>query len=158
MDDQARSVSKSKSVPVGGALAEWPVAVDRDGDAGLFEHIAEAPMDPILGTTQMFNADTDARKINLGVGAYRTEQGKPLVLDAVREAEEEMLKELGSAVDKEYSTIDGPQRLKTLTQGLLFGSGSEAVQSGRVASVQAPREPLPVFLDRANSDLILTRV
>lgn len=102
----------------------------------LFAHIPEAPIDPILGTTQMYNADTDPRKVNLGVGAYRTEDGKPFVLDVVREAEEEMLKELGTKVNKEYSTIDGPPELKTLTQKLVFGD-SDAVKEGRVASVQA---------------------
>jgi len=104
----------------------------------LFESIAEAPIDPILGTTQLYNADTDPRKINLGVGAYRTEEGKPFVLDIVKKAEDEVRKKLddGSA-NKEYSTIDGPAELKTFTQQLLFGKDSEAVTSGRVASVQA---------------------
>lgn len=103
----------------------------------LFEHIKEAPIDPILGTSILFNADPDPRKINLGVGAYRTEQGKPLVLSVVREAEEEMLKELGTSVNKEYTTIDGPPELKPLTQKLLFGEGHEVLSSGRCASVQA---------------------
>lgn len=103
----------------------------------LFETIAEAPMDPILGTTQMFNADTDPRKINLGVGAYRSEEGKPCVLNVVREAEEELLKELGTGNNKEYSTIDGPAPLKLQTQGLLFGSENEAVTGGRIATTQA---------------------
>lgn len=102
----------------------------------LFSHIPEAPIDPILGTTQMFNADTDPRKVNLGVGAYRTEDGKPFVLDVVREAEDEMLKELGSKINKEYSTIDGPGELKTLTQKLVFGDCA-AVKDGCIASVQA---------------------
>jgi aspartate aminotransferase len=30
-------------------------------------------------------------KVNLGVGAYRTEEGKPLVLNVVRQAEERLL-------------------------------------------------------------------
>mmetsp|Transcript_66807 Transcript_66807/g.159876 ORF Transcript_66807/g.159876 Transcript_66807/m.159876 type:complete len:409 (-) Transcript_66807:71-1297(-) len=103
----------------------------------LFESIPEAPIDPILGTTQMFNADTDPRKVNLGVGAYRTEEGKPFVLDVIRKAETELLEELGGPkVNKEYSTIDGPAELKTVCQKLVFGEG-EAVSSGRVASVQA---------------------
>lgn len=103
----------------------------------LFSHIEEAPIDPILGTTQLFNADKDARKINLGVGAYRSEAGKPHVLDVVREAEQEVLKELGGAVNKEYSTIDGPDELKVLTQRLVFGPDSPAIADGRIASVQA---------------------
>mmetsp|Transcript_1719 Transcript_1719/g.5144 ORF Transcript_1719/g.5144 Transcript_1719/m.5144 type:complete len:409 (-) Transcript_1719:99-1325(-) len=103
----------------------------------LFEHVSVAPVDPILGTTQAFNADTDPRKINLGVGAYRTEEGKPLVLNVIREAEDEMLKELGTTINKEYSTIDGPQELKAVTQKLVFGADAEVVVQGRIASVQA---------------------
>ena len=34
-----------------------------------------------------FKADTDPRKLNLGVGAYRQENGEPLVLNAVKKAE-----------------------------------------------------------------------
>mmetsp|Transcript_76683 Transcript_76683/g.248629 ORF Transcript_76683/g.248629 Transcript_76683/m.248629 type:complete len:410 (+) Transcript_76683:62-1291(+) len=103
---------------------------------GLFSGLTMAPTDPILGTSLAFQADTDPRKVNLGVGAYRTEDGKPYVLNVVLETEAEILKETGTTINKEYSTIDGPADLKTLTQKLAFGDDSEAVASGRIASVQ----------------------
>lgn len=103
----------------------------------VFEHIEVAPMDPILGTTIKFNADKDPNKINLGVGAYRSEAGKPFVLDVVREAEKQMLTDLGTKVNKEYAPIDGPPELKPLTQQLIFGADSPAIKEGRIASVQA---------------------
>ena len=34
---------------------------------------AQAPPDAILGITEAFKADSDSKKLNLGVGAYRTE-------------------------------------------------------------------------------------
>ena len=34
-----------------------------------------------------FKADTDPKKLNLGVGAYRQDNGQPLVLNAVKKAE-----------------------------------------------------------------------
>jgi len=34
------------------------------------------PADPILGLTERFNKDTDSRKVSLGVGAYRDNDGK----------------------------------------------------------------------------------
>jgi aspartate/tyrosine/aromatic aminotransferase len=104
---------------------------------GLFSHIEVAPVDPILGTSLAFNADSDPKKVNLGVGAYRTEDGKPFVLQVVRDAEKELLEELGTKVNKEYNTIDGPAELKTLTQQLLFGEDSKAVNGSLIASVQA---------------------
>ncbi len=34
------------------------------------------PPDPILGLTEAFNADSASLKLNLGVGAYRDDDGK----------------------------------------------------------------------------------
>lgn len=42
------------------------------------------PPDPILGVTEAFKRDTNPKKMNLGVGAYRDDQGKPFVLNCVR--------------------------------------------------------------------------
>ena len=47
-----------------------------------------APVDPILGTAQAYNADTDSRKVNLGVGAYRDDNEKPYVFNVVKKAEQ----------------------------------------------------------------------
>lgn len=52
--------------------------------AGFFDAVPQAPEDPILGLTVAFNADPSPTKVNLGVGAYRTEEGKPWVLPVVR--------------------------------------------------------------------------
>lgn len=42
------------------------------------------PPDPILGVTEAFKRDTNSKKMNLGVGAYRDDNGKPYVLSCVR--------------------------------------------------------------------------
>ena len=44
------------------------------------DQIEKAPEDPILGITLAYNADTSKDKINLGVGAYRDDNGNPYVL------------------------------------------------------------------------------
>lgn len=49
-----------------------------------FEGITMAPPDPILGVSEAFKADTNELKLNLGVGAYRTEQLQPYVLNVVK--------------------------------------------------------------------------
>lgn len=41
------------------------------------------PPDAILGVTEAFKKDTNPKKINLGVGAYRDDNGKPYVLPSV---------------------------------------------------------------------------
>lgn len=48
------------------------------------EAVTQAPPDPILGVTEAFRRDTNSDKLNLGVGAYRTEELKPYVLNVVK--------------------------------------------------------------------------
>jgi aspartate aminotransferase len=43
-----------------------------------------APPDPILGVSEAFKADKNDLKLNLGVGAYRTEELQPYVLNVVK--------------------------------------------------------------------------
>jgi len=43
-----------------------------------------APPDPIFHLTASYKTDPDSNKINLGVGAYRTDDGKPWVLPVVK--------------------------------------------------------------------------
>lgn len=42
------------------------------------------PPDVILGITEAYKRDTDSKKVNLGVGAYRDDEGKPFILPSVR--------------------------------------------------------------------------
>lgn len=41
------------------------------------------PPDAILGVTEAYKKDTNSKKINLGVGAYRDDNGKPFILPSV---------------------------------------------------------------------------
>jgi aspartate aminotransferase, cytoplasmic len=50
----------------------------------LFDKVTLADPDPIFFLNGSFKADTDPKKVNLGIGAYRTDEGKPWVLPAVR--------------------------------------------------------------------------
>ena len=50
-----------------------------------------APPDPILGVNVAYNNDTDSRKVNLGVGAYRDDNLKPVVFDIVRKVEQDLV-------------------------------------------------------------------
>lgn len=44
----------------------------------------QAPADPIFALTAGYQADSFENKVNLGVGAYRDNEGKPFVLPVVR--------------------------------------------------------------------------
>lgn len=67
-------------------LEVCPVSMIDSFSAG----IEKAPADAIFKTKTMFKADQHPKKMNLGVGVYRTDEGVPYVLKAVREAEKEI--------------------------------------------------------------------
>jgi hypothetical protein len=90
--------------------------------SSVFAGIQQGPEDPILGVTVAFNKDPSPVKVNLGVGAYRTEEGKPLVLNVVRRAEA-MLIHNESRV-KEYLPITGLAEFNKLSAKLIFGADS----------------------------------
>lgn len=70
-----------------------------------FIHVQLAPADPILSMTTNFKNDKDAKKVNLGVGAYRDNNGKPFVFPIVKKVEREIVEDL--TLDKEYAPIEG---------------------------------------------------
>ncbi|XP_062101263.1 aspartate aminotransferase P2, mitochondrial [Humulus lupulus] len=102
-------------------------------NASRFEGVPMAPPDPILGVSEAFKADTNDLKLNLGVGAYRTEELHPYVLDVVKKAEDLMLKR---GENKEYLPIEGLAAFNKATAELLFGADNPVIKEQRVATVQ----------------------
>ncbi len=100
----------------------------------MFTAVEMAPRDPILGLNEQFAADTNPKKVNLGVGVYCDNNGKLPLLACVRTAEEDMMK---TPTARGYLPIDGIAAYDSAVKGLVFGADSEAVKSGRVATVQA---------------------
>jgi len=91
------------------------------------------PPDPILGVSEAFKRDSNPSKMNLGVGAYRDDQGKPFVLPSVRKAENKILT---SNLNKEYAPIGGEPSYGNLSADLAFGDGNSVTGEGRNVSVQ----------------------
>ena len=102
--------------------------------ASLFGTVDLAPRDPILGVTEAFNADTNPRKVNLGVGVYVDDNGKVPLLDCVKRAEREIT---DKASPRSYLPIDGIPAYDREVRKLLFGADSDIVTSGRAVTVQA---------------------
>lgn len=92
-----------------------------------------APPDPILGVSEAFKADDSPDKLNLGVGAYRTDDLQPYVLEVVKKAERSMI---DKGENKEYLPIQGLDAFRKATVELLLGD-SAAVSEGRVACLQS---------------------
>ncbi|XP_012842754.1 PREDICTED: aspartate aminotransferase, cytoplasmic-like [Erythranthe guttata] len=100
----------------------------------VFANVVRAPEDPILGVTVAYNKDQSPVKLNLGVGAYRTEEGKPLVLNVVRKAEQLLVNDPSRV--KEYLPITGLADFNKLSAKLILGANSPAIQENRVTTVQ----------------------
>src|SRR5213075_2934185 len=100
----------------------------------LLSQVPLAPADPILGITEAFLADSNPRKVNLGVGVYTDDAGKVPLLECVRRAESERLK---AAPPRNYLPIDGLATYDRAVQELLFGKDFPAVKEKRVVTVQA---------------------
>lgn len=92
------------------------------------------PPDPILGVNVKFAADPAPLKLNLGVGAYRDDAGKPFILPCVREAEKRVYEAKGN---HEYAGISGIPEFNTVAQNLVFGAGSSVIKSGQVVTAQS---------------------
>nr|BAX08660.1 aspartate aminotransferase [Gentiana triflora] len=111
-----------------------PTAASAGGVGSVFSNVVQAPEDPILGVTVAYNKDTSPLKLNLGVGAYRTEEGKPLVLNVVRKAEQHLVND--SSRVKEYLPIVGLADFNKLSAKLILGDDSPAIRENRVTTVQ----------------------
>ncbi|OCF56272.1 aspartate aminotransferase [Kwoniella mangroviensis CBS 10435] len=96
--------------------------------------VPQGPPDPILGVTDAFKKDTNPNKVNLGVGAYRDENGKPYVLESVLKAEDILHQK---KLDKEYLPITGANDFITLASELAYGKESKPLQEGRIAVAQS---------------------
>ena len=100
----------------------------------LFAAVELAPRDPILGLNEQFAADPRPGKVNLGVGVYTDENGKLPLLACVAAAEKQLME---APKPRGYLPIDGIAAYDAAVQSLVFGADSDAVTSGRVATVQA---------------------
>jgi len=100
----------------------------------LFAQVERAPRDPILGLTESFNADTQADKVNLGVGVYYDDNGKLPLLKCIKDAE---AKRVASAPARGYQPIEGAAAYNQSVQTLLFGASSQILAEQKVITIEA---------------------
>ncbi|GJM98216.1 hypothetical protein PR202_ga15205 [Eleusine coracana subsp. coracana] len=105
-------------VPAARAMASW------------FGHVEPAAKDPILGVTEAFLADPSPDKVN---GAYRDDNGRPVVLECVREAE----RRIAGNANMEYLPMGGSMKMIEESLKLAYGEDSEFLKDKRIAAVQA---------------------
>jgi aromatic-amino-acid transaminase len=93
-----------------------------------------APKDPILGITELYVADQNPDKVNLGVGVYYDENGKVPLLGCVRQVEQQQVQ---AGAPRPYLPIDGLKSYDQAVQALVFGGDAPALKEKRVVTVQA---------------------
>lgn len=96
--------------------------------------VPQGPPDAILGITEAFKKDQFPQKINLGVGAYRDDAGKPFVLPSVLKAEKIILEK---NLNKEYAGITGVPEFTVAAAKLAYGDSSPVITENRLAITQS---------------------
>jgi len=100
----------------------------------LFEDVDLAPPVPVFQLTAQCREDPAPNKINLGVGAYRDNQGNPWVLPVVRSVEMQMAND--TTLNHEYLPILGLTDFRSAAVKLLLGDDSTAIIENRASGVQ----------------------
>ncbi|OMJ86644.1 hypothetical protein SteCoe_11793 [Stentor coeruleus] len=100
--------------------------------ASQWSSVPKGPPDAILGISEAFKRDKNPRKVNLGVGAYRDDSGKPVILPSVQKAKSLILE----TPDHEYLPIEGLSKFTQLATSLAYDNASP-LKDHRVASIQS---------------------
>lgn len=88
--------------------------------------------------TARYNADKDPSRVNLGIGAYRTDKGEPYVFSAVRKAKASTVAaESGLESNHEYLPIGGLPEFCKSARKLMFGADSIAIAEKLICTVQS---------------------
>ncbi|ORE04086.1 aspartate aminotransferase [Rhizopus microsporus var. microsporus] len=102
--------------------------------ASVFQEVPQAPPDVIFDLTAKYRADTNPNKVNVGVGAFRTDELKPYVLPVVKKADAILFND--DALDHEYQPIAGQPSFTHAAARLILGADSPAIKENRFAAVQ----------------------
>ena len=101
----------------------------------MWKEIEQAPADAILGLTEAFKKDPNPKKVNLGVGVYKDDQGTTPILKCIKTAEKTLLE---TQTTKGYLPISGDPAYAANVQKLLFGADSEVITAGRAMTIHSP--------------------
>ena len=116
-----------------------------------FDTVEMAPPDPILGLNAAFKADPRSNKVNLSIGAYKTDDLQPLVLAAVKKAEQQILTE---GMDKEYLSQDGDPEYVKRSIRLVFDTEQDNIFGAQAPGGTAGVRLAGEFLAQIGSQVI----
>ncbi|XP_016360637.1 aspartate aminotransferase, cytoplasmic-like [Sinocyclocheilus anshuiensis] len=100
----------------------------------IFGEVPQAAPVAVFKLTADFREDQNASKVNLGVGAYRTDEGQPWVLPVVRKVEKMIADD--HSLNHEYLPILGLPEFRSSASKIALGEDSPAIKDNRVGAVQ----------------------
>ena len=101
----------------------------------MFQLLPALPADPILGLMASYHADSNPKKIDLGIGVYKNEAGNTPVMTAVKKAEGMIL---DSQTTKSYVGPTGAAGYNAIVAELLLGKSLNNSLGKRRVTVQSP--------------------
>ncbi|XP_067858160.1 aspartate aminotransferase, cytoplasmic [Heptranchias perlo] len=102
--------------------------------SSLFAAVPLASPVAVFKLTADFREDTHPKKVNLGVGAYRTNESQPWVLPVVKKVEQQIAS--NDSLNHEYMPILGlPEFTKSACE-IALGKDNPAIADNRVGGVQ----------------------
>ncbi len=101
----------------------------------MWKDVQAAPPDSILGLTEEFKKDQNPKKVNLGVGVYKDEEGNTPILRCVKAAEEVLVHDEST---KSYLPISGDMTYAAAVQALILGEENDVIKERRAATAHAP--------------------
>lgn len=99
----------------------------------VWQDVPAAAPDAILGIAASFRSCENPKKVNVCVGAYRDDNGKPYVLPTVRKAEYMLLDQNDT---KEYLPIEGDKDFISCAMKFAYGDQTSDFLSNHIAAVQ----------------------
>lgn len=102
--------------------------------ASRFQGVEQGPPIEVFLLNRLFTEDTFQNKVNLGVGAYRDENGKPWVLPIVRKMEKQLAAD--ETLLHEYLPVLGLEQFCNASVAMLLGEDSPAIAAGKAFGVQ----------------------
>ncbi|CAH3858113.1 unnamed protein product [Pieris brassicae] len=99
-----------------------------------FAVVEQGPPIEVFLLNKLFTDDTNKNKVNLGVGAYRDETGKPWVLPVVQKMEKQMAAD--ETLLHEYLPVLGLEQFSNLSVSMLLGEDSSAISEGKTFGIQ----------------------
>ncbi|XP_046383637.1 aspartate aminotransferase, cytoplasmic [Ischnura elegans] len=100
-----------------------------------FNSVEPGPPIEVFALTKSYVDDPFPDKVNLGVGAYRTDEGAPWVLPVVRKTEQKIAND--ETLNHEYLPVLGLDSFSSAATRLLLGNDSEVIAQGKAVGVQS---------------------